>query len=621
MSVSSRSHGLRIARCAVGLALLAGLASCHILRTSYAVEQLNQTNPPSAAVPSAPLSARIGQQVRTHLADSYVDPQRVAGWMAALGGNPDLLVQLEGCIANLGGGDPGGCYGPFVRATSGLDNPPKPLPWGLPKPPPSIADVRDFTSAKAGQELDAERFLSNVLDAGSAVAALGTIIGRGPLTDADLRAGIKDGAALAASYVKARRWHRDMSRRSNAIVVSGGAANGAFGAGFVWRLLGVLQTCRSRTAAEGGCPGARIDLAAGTSTGALISLVVDDFFTPGREAAARDLLLQSYTCSVESDLYCVNDTWDWNLVRDVRGLVRFDGIRKKIETQIPPEVYANDLESVVVSVDFESGAIVTESDQDPADQGPPARRSAAALASIVEPVLAEPVLGDSENGLSVDGVVGKGTFLDGGVRSGLPVMEAMRRGAERVLVLANSGLEPEQNERPKHTLAVLMRTIDLLATQPKVGELSQAELAALVRRFGEYNVCRQRLASLQAPPSDATAPFCERRPPIGVRVLAPPWIGSWHFPQVATSWRSAWVFRPEEAIQTAGGYSFRPDVMRPLFLKGVETFQKRCKEILDLFEVKGTIAGAACSEVVDASAAFRPVDQCTANKPSLRDCN
>jgi len=36
--------------------------------------------------------------------------------------------------------------------------------------------------------------------------------------------------------------------------------------------------------------------------------------------------------------------------------------------------------------------------------------------------------------------------------------------------------------------------------------------------------------------------------------------------------------------------------MRPLFEDGVATFQARCKELLDLFEIRGRIAGSACDE-------------------------
>jgi predicted acylesterase/phospholipase RssA len=599
--------------------LLLALAGCSFMRTPFIAEQLNRTTPPSQSVPATPLPERMGLLVRGRVADAYLDRDRVAGYMAAVGAAPDALIASVRCLEQAAGSDPGGCYTRFVRRASGLP----PIPggtastplWGLPAP--LSGSLPGLTTPAAAAEIDAQRFLGNLLDAGAALAALETLVGRGPFTDADIASGIQNGMKLAADYVKARKWGRDMARRSNALVVSGGAANGAFGAGVVWRLLEVLEACRG--AANGGCGDARIDLAVGTSTGALIGLVVDSFFVQGRESAARDLLLQSYTCSVESDLYCVNDTWDWNLVRNVRGLVRFDGVRSRIESQVAPETWSNGTELVAVSVDFESGNIFAESDQDPADRGPPARRVEAVLASIVEPVLADPV-----DGFTTEAGKRPGTFLDGGVRSGLPLLEAVRRGAERVLVIANSGVDPEPRPRPKHAFEILMRTVDLLSTQPKVGELGEAELSAVVRRLGEYNVCLQRLGP--PPVTSAVTAFCERRPPAVPIVAAVPWGGPPYAPQVATSWRTAWFFRPEEQLATAQGYAFKPEVMRPLFLTGVRTFQRRCKEILGLYEVRGSIADAACAEPQDqvvtrAESRFRAIGECTTGKPAMRSCD
>ena len=602
------------------LAALMGGTSCRFVRTPFLVEQLNQTRPGSQAVPPVPLDQRIATLVDASLSDSYVDPQRVAGWMASVSAEPGRFDGLVRCLAAVRGADPGACYRSLVLEASGMAGPGEAATlWGLPRPG-AMGDLGDLASPAAGLELDAERFLANLLDAADALAALETLRGRGALLDADLHAGLEKGASASGAYVKARRWRRDMTRHSNALVVGGGAANGAFGAGVVWRLLDILSSCRGSPSPQ-GCPDARIDLAVGTSTGALIGMVVDEFFTPGLEARAKDLLLQSYTCSVESDLYCVNDTWDWKLADDVRGLVRFDGIRSRIEEQVAPEVWSNGLELVTMTVDFETGRLLAESDQDPADQGPPERRVEAVLASIVEPVLAEPV-----DGLTAPGGRQAGTFLDGGVRSSLPLLQAAQRGAERVLVIANGGIEPDAQARPLHAFSILARTVDLLVTQPKVGELGQAELAAVARRLGEYNVCLQRLAPAPSFVPAGVEGFCERRPAIpAVYKMASPWSGPPYARQVASSWRTSWVFRPEKEIATAEGYAFRPEVMRPLFLEGVRTFHTRCAEILGLYGVGGETAAAACAEreetvLARAQSEFRPIAQCTEGKPSLRSC-
>jgi predicted acylesterase/phospholipase RssA len=385
-----------------------------------------------------------------------------------------------------------------------------------------------------------------------------------------------------------------------------------------------LESCRS--AARGGCDGAKIDLVAGTSTGTLIGLVIDLYSTPGQQKAASDLLINSYTCSVASDLYCVNDKWDWALVGDLKGLVRFDGVRKKIETQIPSQVATNDTEMVAVSVDFESGDIYAQSDQDPEDRGDAAGRVNSILASIVEPVLAEPVTSLSKDGTSI-----RGTYLDGGVRSGLPVLEAVERGAERVLVLSNSRIEPDRMAAPGNAIKILMRTIDLLSGQPRIGEVQLGELAAVERRMLEYNVCSERLGSFPAKSKPEVTEFCERRSgffpaPEGVKAPAVGWMGPAHFRQVASSWHTVWVFRPEEEVEIASGYKIDPKVMRKLFELGAVTFQKRCHEILDLFMVGGTVARDACvlspDDVVElAKKMYLPPDQCTAGKPRVRTCD
>ncbi|NRD67256.1 hypothetical protein HRD49_36505 [Corallococcus exiguus] len=103
-------------------------------------------------------------------------------------------------------------------------------------------------------------------------------------------------------------------------------------------------------------------------------------------------------------------------------------------------------------------------------------------------------------------------------------------------------------------------------------------------------------------------------------------MGSARFDQVASSWRSTWMFKPESGLATASGYSFTPEVMQPLFVAGVESMQKRCKEVLSLFDIQGTLAAQECArqlvEVADeAREALPSVAQCRADKPERRTCD
>jgi predicted acylesterase/phospholipase RssA len=600
---------------ALAAALAGGAMGCSALRTKGALQALNGTSSPPDPKYQVTLSTRVARLAKGHLADAYVDPARAAGWMAALGHAPAPLERLAGCIVSAATalGPEEACYDAFMRDTAGVI------------PPPARWDaLAARASAEVGLELDAERFLANARALGASLAALERMVGRGPLPPDALRAGLAEGADRAAAYVRARSWRRNLARPSTAVVLSGGGANGAFSAGLLWRLLDVLQTCRA--AASGGCPGAGIDLAAGTSTGALISLLVDLAATRGQEAAARDLLVDAYTCSTNARLYCVKDEWIWKLATgDVKGLARFDGIRALIQEKVTPAVGQNATERVVVSVDFQSGDVYGQSDQDPEDAGDWDHQVNAVLASIVEPVLAEPI-----GELSRDGKPLPGTFLDGGVRSGLPLLEAVRRGAERVLVVNTSGLEPSRTGPQRNAFQILTRTIDLLSGQSRPGELQQGELAALERRWIEYSVCQERLSAVPGVDRDSLASFCERRNlrPAGgghVELAAPSFTGPPYFRQVSSSWRTSWVFRPEEDLASAEGYAFDPKVMRPLFELGVRTFQRRCREVLNLLAIDGPVAGAACDlseddAVARARLAFKPEAACSAGVGEIRSC-
>ncbi|MBZ4375371.1 patatin-like phospholipase family protein [Corallococcus interemptor] len=602
------------------LMFLAATASgCSFMRTDVLLDTLNAPDTSKAEPPPARVAAveRVAGLTRAQLTDSYVDPARAGAWMEALGASPEAVLDMAACLVEHAGNNSASCYENDAR-TGYVDRTVKASMWGVPLPAQSFS-----AAASADEEVDAERFLSNAMGIGPSIAAVQQSL-EVPLTREVLAQGIQRGAASAAAYVRARSWRRDLQRPSNAVVLSGGGANGAFSAGAMWRLLGILEQCRGKPAPE-GCGDARIDLAAGTSTGALISTLVDLFHTPGQEANARRLLLGNYTCTVESDLYCVNSTWLWNLADDTRGLVKFDGIYSKLEQFIQPEMLHNGTELVSVSVDFQTGDVFSVSDQDPADFKPGAsdKLRKGGMAHAIVASIAEPVLSNPAGMLPSAAGDRTGTYYDGGVRSGLPLLQAVQRGAERVLVISTGGMHPSPAMDPKNAMSVLMRTIDLFVAQPRVAEVQQAELLAVTRRMGEYNVCTLR---------GATEDFCRRKGMGFHPRLAGPgagqavWMGSARFDQVASSWRSAWMFKPETGLASASGYSFTPEVMQPLFVAGVESMQKRCKEVLSLFDIQGTLAANECArqlvEVSDeARAALPSPAQCREDKPERRTCD
>jgi predicted acylesterase/phospholipase RssA len=518
----------------------------------------------------------------------------------------------------------------------------QPSVWKIP-PPPLVIERKVIAMGPlarptdnkgvAGLELDAERFVANARAIASSLLVLQNLIGRGDLSDADLQAGISRGAQATKAYLLARKWQRRVGHPTTALVMSGGAANGAFTAGFVWRLTEVLQKCRGATGAP-GCPDAGLDLAVGSSTGSLVGVTADIFSTPGQEQRARDFLLRNYTCSYAADFYCVNDVWTWSLFGKTRGLVQFDGVRRKLDEIMSDAERDNNMELVTMTVDYQTGDLLAESDQDPADGRSKKDRLDAVLASIVEPVMADPVerLGRPNQEL-------RGTFIDGGVRSGTPVMEASRRGAERVLVIKSASLDSDLQPRQKNAASMLLRTIDLLVDQVGAAEIQQATLHALARRLGEYNVCNYRLglvgestgeADVDEGQESARTKFCQRetlspRPEKGVahaQSAVATFIGPEVFGQVAQSWRSVWVVKPE-GNESLSGYKVDPKVMRGLFELGVSTFQVRCKEVLGLLEIPEKVQDDECSPPAAAAAVARAqadMEKCTPVLKKLKPC-
>jgi predicted acylesterase/phospholipase RssA len=609
------------------------------LRTPFLLKAANEPSKPEVTPTPRVTADRIERIVRTHLVDAYVDAKTVGTWLDALAANPAPIVDLLRGLAKPSPGDPASLYETFNRDVSPIlifDDEDhlieeQPSVWKIPPPPlvveNKVAALRPLAkpaqnSAVVGLELDAERFVANARAIASSLLVLQNLIGTGRLTDPDLQAGISRGAQGAKTYLLARKWQRRVDRPTTALVMSGGAANGAFTAGFVWRLTEVLQTCRAAPDPL-GCPNAGLDLTVGSSTGSLVGVTVDMFSSPGREQDARDFLLRNYTCSFAADFYCINDVWTWSVFGKTRGLVQFDGVRHKLDEMLSDAERDNNMELVTMTVDYQTGDLLAESDQDPADGRAKKDRLDAVLASIVEPVMADPV-----ERLGRPNQERLGTFIDGGVRSGTPVMEASRRGAERVLVIKSASLDSDLQPRQRNAASMLLRTIDLLVDQVGTTEIQQATLYAMARRLGEYNVCNDRLGPVGN--SAAKTDFCQRK--TLMQRAAPgtahaesavaAFIGPEVFGQVAQSWRSVWVVKPE-GNESLSGYKVDPQVMRGLFELGVNTFQERCHDVLGLLDISKEVQTAQCSSDAGAAAVARArtdMKKCTPKPGALKPC-
>lgn len=527
------------------------------------------------------------------------------------------------------------------------------------------------------RELDTVRLQEN-LGAAVRAAAAYERTSRGLPIDQDAPAierGALRGIAEALSYLGRRQGeiHRDHGKPITALVLSGGAANGAFSAGAVWWLLTNLKACEDDAAAkkaacqknghctaeellaiDQGCASDRLDMVAGASTGSLLAVLAKDFFAhvPGddRRQRALDELVRRYTCSTNGDLYCVVDKSLYDLAADqgtAKGLVRFDGIQQALDAYVKPQTFASHPEYFASTVDFRSGRSFHFSSLDPLDLPDVSAFKQAVLASLVEPAMSEPVPG-----------VGKatGTFLDGGIRSGLPLWTPLQRGAERALVLVNNPLEPVPlQDPPANAGRIALRMLDLFTHQPIVSELHEAEEAVVLKRVGEYERCVERLASLhpsnnesQAGMSRATSTkqiqdLCAGRvwpqapivtPRAVVTQPGPPLVKS-----VPNAYQSAWLFEPvalPERIQELApgirweelaqvGYQFDPRAMWNLFALGAAVAQQRCGEVDAVLGWHLPAGPGTCTDFEALERALTPIREhaeqvCWKRDNALRTC-
>jgi hypothetical protein len=282
-----------------------------------------------------------------------------------------------------------------------------------------------------------------------------------------------------------------------------------------------------------------------------------------------------------------------------KGLVRFDPLKRIVQCLVSKESISNRTEFVTMTVDLTQGSLWPDSDQD-AESMTVEKRVETVLASVVEPALAEPVFLKDFPGRN------EGMFIDGGLRSGLPVAEAVRRGAERVVVLSASSLDPPPVPEPKNGGQILFRSLDLFVYQLRDAEVQQAEGRAIARRVAERELCVNRFEKRPAVERDAVCGAA--KPP----VLPPPpppdfvaprigkvatWSRGRSVKEVEDVWRSIWVFRGEKAGTSATNYEFDPKQMGPLFLSGVVDFRHRCSEVLGLLGFSDTAVNRRCSDV------------------------
>jgi hypothetical protein len=380
--------------------------------------------------------------------------------------------------------------------------------------------------------------------------------------------------------------HGKARRELPFLALSGGAANGAFTAGY----LHAMFTLREAALAAGDVADAQkrpIDLgyrfggATGTSVGTLVGTLADLYFTdqpnpppPELGIALRDCLgasaphsprdiqacallkLRKYFEVSEWDLLCAEDGYFLDLFKTRENALRFDPMRHNIVepffASFGPWVTHNDFLRIVMVADLNQNVVLGLDER--ACLLPGMNRGKcleeAVLASVSEPTFAPPVP-VVYSGLR--GPVGEsGRWLDGGVRTGTPTARGVPMTADRILAISTNRSEGVPSAGSDCGFAVLLESVDALVAQTRQWELAHTGLYREARRDRGCRLGREVNAPFYCPTASATA-----APYIGLqgdlKAVFPPL-------DVA----------PQELF--AAGYTFDPYVMKGLFAWGQKTF-------------------------------------------------
>jgi hypothetical protein len=384
-----------------------------------------------------------------------------------------------------------------------------------------------------------------------------------------------------------------------ALALSGGSANGAFTAGYLHAMLTLRELAMEHLGRSGRQPervgkleaSHRFGSLASTSVGTLIGLAVDLYFsgrapTPAESAALGRCLHQKagtplppraiQRCALhmleddfvknEWELLCHEDglpTALLGILGKRRNALRFEPLRADI---LEPAFDAfqdlmldNDLVRVAMSADLEQNVLLGLDER--ACRLKPDRAwqkrclVSGVLASIVLPVFADPV-DRVWSGLDVENGE-RGTWLDGGIRSGTPAARAMSLTRGKVLAISTNRAEGRTARGFEDGAEVMFRSISALAEQTRQWELAYAELDRDKRGRDRCSV-----ATWLGHPEDVES--CDPRAGKAAS-----------YPEPGLTGDLLPIFVPESIEPEslfAEGYTFDPWVTTGLFLWGEKSF-------------------------------------------------
>jgi predicted acylesterase/phospholipase RssA len=399
---------------------------------------------------------------------------------------------------------------------------------------------------------------------------------------------VKGALAELRNYLGHRTWHRQFDRHVNGLVVKGGASTGMYSAGVVWVALNLVHRCLDNPACLAATGDPRFSLISGTSTGAMIAVVTDLFnnaqTTPERQAAL-DKLADWFTCSGSNTLYCVRVADALQMTTHQRGLMEFDGLETLLGKNVTCDALRNGSELVLNTVDFRTGNLYDLSDQNELRR--PSDVVQGALASAVLPFIAKPV---PHLPVDYDPTKVEQTYLDGGIRAELPILPLVRRGAERVLVVASSASVTSEMKNLESGMNIAIRYIDVSTGGVTESEIAHAESHVESIRLAEMYNCEttESVRSVCANSAACVNAFCENRwsdvcgQPAGApvkRAFSPLDLSG---QRLTALWQTRSFFRDEEKVEPLHGYDFDPVKQRQLFQAGADAARIRCVEIASL---------------------------------------
>lgn len=412
--------------------------------------------------------------------------------------------------------------------------------------------------------------------------------------------GAKRAFTQAAQYLRDRGWHRSRERRTSALVVKGGASTGVFSAGAVWAVLNLINECMHDPECAAKQSEYRFDLMSGTSTGALVSTAVDLFNTRPDYATRKQELgrfAKWFACSATGDLYCVQSGPILSLLREQDALLDFNGLRRELRKSVTCAQLTNASELILNTVDFRSGRLLAMSDQDRFAIGCAEDVVQGALASAVLPVIARPVrtLPSNHNPKVPQ------AYVDGGIRSEIPVLPVARRGAERVLVVGSSSSVPGETTNLTNAAQLAARYIDVSLGGVIETDLAQSQSFVQSVRLAETELCLDELLGSSfgelCRPEDGCNPnalcsgrwneVCEDSSTVADEDAEPAPENPVRITETLAErldpvWRMVAIFRNERRVEPLHGYTFDRKEQRRLFLAGAETTRVACMRIAKL---------------------------------------